>query len=164
MYEAEKEGCVDESDRLNEREGVVSGRERTESMKIDLREQKSRLLAKKLELEQSIAALTEAHPAQVSSTEANEGPRDSEDIATDFLEMQKEQSVMVNQKALLTLVENALQRLENGTYGLCQQCGEAIAPRRLEALPWAERCVRCEAQLEQVYRDREEVYGGPQTF
>lgn len=111
-----------------------------------------------------MAALTEAYPTPVSSTEANEGPRDTEDMATDFLEMQKEQSIMFNQKTLLTLVENALQRLGDGTYGLCLQCGEAIALRRLEALPWAERCVRCEARLEQVYQSREEVYGEPQTF
>lgn len=133
-------------------------------MKLDLQEQKKRLLAKKAELERSIAALTQAHPTPVSSTEAHEGPNDTEDVTTDFLETQKEQSIMVNQQALLTLVENALQRLENGTYGLCQQCHEAIAPRRLEALPWAERCVRCEAQLEQVYQSREDVYGAPQTF
>ncbi|HEY3993104.1 MAG TPA: TraR/DksA C4-type zinc finger protein [Ktedonobacteraceae bacterium] len=133
-------------------------------MKLDLQKQKSRLLEKKAELESSIAALTEAYPTPVSSTEAHEGPRDIEDVATDFLETQQEQSIMVNQKALLTLVENALQRLENGTYGLCQQCGEAINPKRLEALPWAERCVRCEKQLEQVYQEREDVYGAPQTF
>src|SRR5579859_3905775 len=113
-------------------------------MKIDLQKQRSRLLAKKAELERSIAALTEAYPTPVSSTEVHEGPNDNEDVATDFLETQQEQSIMVNQQALLTLVNNALQRLENGTYGLCQQCGEAIAPKRLEALPWAERCVSCE--------------------
>ena len=133
-------------------------------MKIDLQKQRSRLLAKKAELERSIAALTEAYPTPVSSTEVHEGPNDNEDVATDFLETQQEQSIMVNQQALLTLVNNALQRLENGTYGLCQQCGEAIAPKRLEALPWAERCVSCEEQLEQVYQSREEVYGEPQTF
>ena len=133
-------------------------------MKLDLQKQKSRLLDKKAELERSMGALTEAHPTPVSSTEANEGPRDLEDVATDFLETQQEQSIMVNQQALLTLVENALQRLENGTYGLCQQCGKAIDPKRLEALPWAERDVRCEEQLEQVYQSREEVYGAPQTF
>ena len=133
-------------------------------MKLDLQKQKSRLLDKKAELESSMAALTEAHPTPVSSTEANEGPRDLEDVATDFLETQQEQSIMVNQQALLTLVENALQRLENGTYGLCQQCGKAIDPKRLEALPWAERDVSCEEQLEQVYQSREEVYGAPQTF
>jgi DnaK suppressor protein len=133
-------------------------------MKINLKKQKSRLLEKKAELERSIAGLTEAHPTPVSSTEANEGPRDHEDVTTDFLEMQNEQSILFNEQALLTLVENALQRLEDGTYGLCQQCKEAIPPKRLEALPWAERCVHCEAQLEGVYQRREDVYGAPQTF
>jgi DnaK suppressor protein len=133
-------------------------------MKLNLKKQKSRLLAKKAELERGIVGLTEAHPAPVSSTEANEGPRDHEDVATDFLEMQKEQSILANQQALLTQVERALQRLEDGTYGLCLECGEAIPVKRLEALPWAERCVACEAQLERIYQSREQVYGPPQTF
>ena len=133
-------------------------------MALNLEKQKSSLLAKKAELEASIAGLTEAHPTPVSSTEANDGPNDREDVATDFLEMQDEQSILSNQQTLLTLVDNALQRLENGTYGLCQQCGGVIPDKRLEALPWAERDVRCEAQLEQVYQSREEVYGDPQTF
>jgi len=133
-------------------------------MKIDLKKQKSRLQAKKAEIERNIAALTQAHPTPVSSTEANEGPRDREDVATDFLEMQQEQSVQANEQALLTLVENALQRIEDGTYGLCQQCGKEIPAKRLEALPWAERCVACEAQVERMYQSREEVYGPPQTF
>lgn len=133
-------------------------------MELDLQKQRSRLEAKKAELERSIAGLTEAHPTPVSSTEANEGPRDHEDVATDFLETQTEQSILSNQQTLLTLVENALQRLGNGTYGLCLQCGKPIPPKRLEALPWAERDVRCEEQLEQVYESREEVYGERQTF
>ena len=133
-------------------------------MKLDLHTQKSRLEAKKAELERSIAALTEAHPTPVSSIEAHEGPQDHQDVATDFLETQQEQSILVNQQALLTLVRNALQRLVDGTYGKCVQCGRPIPPRRLEALPWAERDVQCEEQSEQVYQSREEVYGGPQTF
>jgi RNA polymerase-binding transcription factor DksA len=133
-------------------------------MELDLQKQKSRLLAKKEELERSIAALTEAHPTPVSSTEAHEGPNDTQDVTTDFLETQQEQSIMVNQQALLTLVNHALQRLEDGVYGQCVQCGQPIAPKRLDALPWAERCVICEEQLEQIYQSREEVYGGPQTF
>lgn len=133
-------------------------------MELDLELQKSRLETKKAELERSIAALTQAHPTPVSPIEINEGPQDNQDIATDFLEIQHEQSILVNQQALLALVEAALQRLANGTYGQCQQCGRPIPPRRLEVLPWAERDVQCEAQLEQVYQSREEVYGGPQTF
>lgn len=133
-------------------------------MGLDLEEQKSRLKRKKAELERSIAGLTVAYPTPVSSIEVHDGPRDNEDIATDFLETQKEQSIMVNQQALLTLVENALKRIADGTYGLCQECGQPIPPRRLEAIPWAERDVRCEEKLEQVYLSREEVYGARQTF
>lgn len=132
--------------------------------KLDLHRQKSRLEMKKIELERSMSRLTEAHPTPVSSTEANEGPRDHEDVATDFLEIQNEQSILANQQALLTLVNKALERLAGGTYGLCQHCAQPIPAKRLDAIPWAERCVQCEAQLEQVYLNREEVYGAPQTF
>jgi DnaK suppressor protein len=133
-------------------------------MKLDLKKQKKRLEAKKAELERSIASLSEAHPRPITSTEANEGPRDHEDVATDFLEMQQEQSLLVNEQTLLTLVEQALQRLEDGTYGQCQQCGQSIPPKRLEAIPWAERDVQCEERLEQQNLSREDVYGAPQTF
>lgn len=132
--------------------------------KLDLQKQRNRLDAKKIELEQSINGLTQAHPKPVSSSEAHEGPRDYEDMATDFLETHNEQSILFNQQALLVLVNKALQRLAEGTYGYCQQCGSPIPARRLDAIPWAERCVPCESQLEHVYLSREEVYGAPQTF
>lgn len=133
-------------------------------LKLDLKKQQSRLEKKKIELERGMLGLTEAHPRLASAIEAHDGPRDYEDVATDFLEIQNEQSIMANQQALLTLVENALARIADGTYGYCQQCEEPIPAKRLEALPWAERCVQCEAQLEQVYLSREEVYGTPRVF
>jgi DnaK suppressor protein len=133
-------------------------------MTLDLKKQKSLLETKKAELEQSIANLTQAYPTPVSPIEASEGPQDHQDVATDFLETQQEQSILVNQQSLLTLVENALKRLEDGTYGQCIECGQPIPARRLEALPWAERDVRCEELLEQQNLNREDVYGAPQTF
>ena len=39
-------------------------------------------------------------------------------------------------------VERALQKLDEGTYGTCDVCGDPIAPERLEAIPWATRCVK----------------------
>jgi RNA polymerase-binding transcription factor len=39
-------------------------------------------------------------------------------------------------------VERALQKLDEGTYGVCDDCGEPIAPERLEAIPWTALCVR----------------------
>jgi DnaK suppressor protein len=42
----------------------------------------------------------------------------------------------------------ALERLRNGEYGLCEECGEPIAPARLRAMPEVARCVRCQDRLE----------------
>ena len=44
---------------------------------------------------------------------------------------------------MLVDVRRAQARLEDGTYGACEVCGEPIAPERLEVLPWAALCVRC---------------------
>lgn len=44
----------------------------------------------------------------------------------------------------LLLVEEALRRIDRGEYGNCQQCGEEIAPKRLEVVPWVRHCVRCQ--------------------
>jgi DnaK suppressor protein len=48
----------------------------------------------------------------------------------------------------LRLIDAALSRLDRGEFGLCNECGEEIPPKRLNALPWAENCVRCQEQLD----------------
>jgi len=45
---------------------------------------------------------------------------------------------------------NALERLRSGEYGICQECGESIAPRRLEVIPEASTCVRCQDRLDRM--------------
>ncbi|MCU1261434.1 MAG: transcriptional regulator, TraR/DksA family [Bryobacterales bacterium] len=45
---------------------------------------------------------------------------------------------------LLRDVEDALRRIESEQYGVCQECGEPISRKRLEALPWAKYCVSCQ--------------------
>ena len=52
----------------------------------------------------------------------------------------------------LTLVSGALQKLESGTYGTCEICGDAINLARLEALPFATTCIRCKHGLEREAR------------
>ncbi len=44
----------------------------------------------------------------------------------------------------LVLVDEALERLDAGTYGTCVRCGAEIPAERLEALPWAARCIDCQ--------------------
>lgn len=126
-------------------------------MTIDLNIMKARLEAKRDELQANIAQLTEAHPAPADPL-AGEAPQDFEDVAVDFLETQQEQSLLVNELALLTEVQRALKRIEDGTYGKCVTCGQPIPEKRLEAIPWAARDVKCEEQLERRNLSREEFY------
>ena len=127
-------------------------------MIIDLQHMKNRLEAKRDELRTNISGLTEAHPVPTDPIEASQGPNEFEDIAVDFLEIQEEQSVLVNEQALLTEVLQALKRIDDGTYGLCMVCGNPIPEKRLEAIPWAARDVKCEQALEQRNLRREEIY------
>lgn len=55
-----------------------------------------------------------------------------------------------NHRRLLQRIEAALRRIEYGTFGVCRDCGHEIKPKRLEAMPWTEYCVRCQEQLEQT--------------
>jgi DnaK suppressor protein len=127
-------------------------------MSIDLQRMKERLEAKRSELRTHIEALTEAYPKPVDPIELSEGPQDFEEVAVDFLERHHEQSIMVTEQALLTEVEDALKRIEQGTYGKCVVCGQPILEKRLEAIPWASRCLKDEEQLEQRNLSREETY------
>ena len=44
---------------------------------------------------------------------------------------------------ILQAIEEALRRIEKGTYGACRDCGEPIAPARLSAIPWTRVCITC---------------------
>jgi DnaK suppressor protein len=127
-------------------------------MTVDLNRLKFRLEAKRDELRTNITGLTEAHPVPTDPIEANQGPNDFEDLAVDFLEMQKEQSLLVNEQSLLTEVLQALKRIDDGRYGICIACGSPIPEKRLEAIPWAARDIKCEQALEQRNLSREEIY------
>jgi DnaK suppressor protein len=134
-------------------------------MAIDLIKMKTRLETKRDELRSSIANLTEANPTPADPIESGLGSQDFEEVAVDFLETQQEQSILVNEQALLTEVERALQRIsDGGTYGKCVTCGQPIPEKRLEAIPWAARDIKCEEQLEQRNLSREELYSEEPRF
>ena len=51
-------------------------------------------------------------------------------------------------RQLLQMVENALARLREGSFGECISCGTEINPKRLEAVPWTRHCIECQEKLE----------------
>ena len=94
--------------------------------------------------------------AELEQLEANANPKDErregspfgkrEEEATETLELEKRLVLEKRIREQLTDVEHALHKFEEGTYGLCDNCGQRIDPARLEALPQASLCMKCKAQ------------------
>lgn len=57
------------------------------------------------------------------------------------------------EKNLLDKIQKALDRLDNGTFGICEECDEEISMKRLEARPETTLCIRCKEEQERVERD-----------
>jgi DnaK suppressor protein len=53
-----------------------------------------------------------------------------------------------NDRQLLAMVETALQRIREGEFGACVNCGNEINAKRLEAVPWTRYCIECQEKLE----------------
>jgi DnaK suppressor protein len=61
-------------------------------------------------------------------------------------------SLNESEKALVSEIDQALQRIDRGEYGVCERCEEPIEERRLEAVPWARRCFADETAFEKEHR------------
>jgi len=53
-----------------------------------------------------------------------------------------------NERKRLEDIDNALKKIEQGVFGICENCGDNISKKRLEAVPYAHFCIKCKAQLE----------------
>jgi DnaK suppressor protein len=69
------------------------------------------------------------------------------DDASEAFEQAKDLALRQNAEQLLTKVQDALERFEQGTYGVCKHCGTEIDPARLQALPYASLCLRCQQRI-----------------
>ncbi|MGH9659042.1 MAG: TraR/DksA family transcriptional regulator [Bryobacteraceae bacterium] len=76
-----------------------------------------------------------------------EGPADDGDLS----QQSHEEWLFLNRNELemklLREVDESLRRIQDGSYGVCQECEEAISSKRLQAVPWAKFCVRCQELL-----------------
>ncbi|OIP04076.1 MAG: hypothetical protein COZ06_19260 [Armatimonadetes bacterium CG_4_10_14_3_um_filter_66_18] len=66
------------------------------------------------------------------------------EVAGEHYEREKDLLAEASLRGLLERVDNTLGKLESGSYGLCDLCGERIAKERLEALPSAALCLECQ--------------------
>ncbi len=96
-------------------------------------------------LEREIEQLrVSAQPAEVRREGSPFGKREEE--ATESFELEKRLALEKQIKERLAEIEHALRKFEQGTYGLCDNCGQPIDPARLEVLPQANLCLNCKAK------------------
>lgn len=70
------------------------------------------------------------------------------DQGTETFLREQEQAILIGLQTELRQVEQAIERLNEGTYGYCARCGAPIPGERLEILPFAIYCIRCSSEIE----------------
>jgi DnaK suppressor protein len=118
--------------------------------KVEVHRQRLRALAHRLKGEMS--GLRDS-ALRSSGGEASGGisnaPLHLADLATDTFEQEVALGLLQNQQQVLNAIATALDRLDAGTYGVCERCGKEIPEERLKAIIYATRCVACEHEAEQ---------------
>ena len=99
---------------------------------------------------------------QVQEAERYSRERDSEatqdpaDMAANAYTKELMVSMSDNDRQLLKLIDEAVERMEAGTYSKCVRCGTVLPDKRLEAVPWARFCISCQDLQEQGLLSEEE--------
>jgi len=104
-----------------------------------LAELRESLLKKRSEL---IAASTGTRPLPAAA-DVNSRQGDLADQATGNNEVHIQLKLKQTDAKILQAIEEALVRMDKGTYGICRDCGEPIAAPRLQAIPWTRVCITC---------------------
>jgi DnaK suppressor protein len=114
------------------------------STQIDTDHFRERLLAERQRAQEAIDYLHKENPGSLADEtgELVSGSNDNHlaDTATETVDREIDYTLEENSTNVLREIDAALERIEAGTYGICEVCGEPIEPERLEHLPWATQC------------------------
>jgi DnaK suppressor protein len=113
-------------------------------MTVDIQKMKTRLKTRLAELRAQIKN------DDLTERDENEKSPEFEEAATDMVDEEMGQAFVSDETGVMTEIQDALKRIEEGTYGFCLQCGQPIPEKRLEAIPWAAYCIKDEEQREQA--------------
>ena len=119
--------------------------------KADMKAYRERLLLLRARLRGDVNQLADA-ALKKNGGEGNGNlssmPIPMADIGSDNFEQEFTLTLMQSEEETLEAIEAALERIEDGSYGLCEECNVRIPKTRLNAIPYATLCVRCAEQLE----------------
>src|SRR5436190_7181185 len=96
-------------------------------------------------LDRRVGLVGQVQEAELYSRERDsEATQDPADMAANAYTKELLVSMSDNDRKLLNLVDEALERIEEGEYGKCAHCGNPLPEKRLDAVPWARLCISCQ--------------------
>jgi DnaK suppressor protein len=116
--------------------------------KAELKGFKEQLLALRARLRGDITQMADA-ALNKNGSRASTMPIHMADIGSDASEQEFTLSLMENDEGTLGAIELALEKIEEGTYGCCEECEGEIAKQRLQAIPYTVHCIRCATNIQQ---------------
>jgi DnaK suppressor protein len=116
--------------------------------KIDFAAHRERLLSLRARMHGEMNQMVDG--ALNESNKSNSTPTDLAELGSDNFAQELTLSLMGNEKEVLEQIAAALERLREGTFGVCEECGKEIPEARLEAIPYAAFCVRCTSRQEKT--------------
>ena len=119
--------------------------------KADMKVYKERLLLMRARLRGDVSAMADAALSMsggVGNGELSSMPSHMADLGSNTFEQQNTLRLVDNEESVLEEIEDALERIEEGAYGSCSECGGRIPKMRLNAIPQTAYCVKCASELE----------------
>ena len=120
-----------------------------DEQKATLSKQKRRLREEVERTEDEIARLKSFLESELEPARGGEDG-DAADVASDIYEREKALALIRTLTDKIHALEHALELVDEGKYGICEMCGEQIAPARLEIVPEATLCVKCQEKVERA--------------
>jgi DnaK suppressor protein len=119
--------------------------------KVDMKVYRDMLVALRARMRGDVAALANAALRKTrseASGDLSSMPIHMADLGTDNFEQEFTLTLMESEDETLSLIEGALERIEEGTYGTCQECEGTIPKTRLNAIPYTPYCVKCASKIQ----------------
>jgi RNA polymerase-binding protein DksA len=117
----------------------------------EIDEYRDRLLSLRARLRGDVSQMADAalkKSRSETSGDLSSMPIHMADIGTDNFEQEFTLSLIENDGGALAQIESALERIEENTFGECEECGAKIPKARLNAIPYAALCVKCASTQE----------------
>jgi YteA family regulatory protein len=130
-------------------------------MKKNLADYKEKLLTKRKKVLKKLNLIDDRessyeglnHNLKESTGELSSYDNHPGDNASSTFERGKDIGIKDNAKLFLTMINDALQRIEQGNYGVCDKCGVEIDEDRLEVIPYSTICYDCKSEIDSVNRE-----------